>query len=131
VGKLGEFRQILLEYILGKEEYMSYSHMVILDADLGTSLSPLGLIHTLGLDNGIAHDHAVASSSSQVWPGTISSHRTIWPASWSYCHRDLLLLTTESRICEELSLPAGFPAQKNKVCRAIFGQDKQTSEERL
>jgi len=73
VGKLGEFRQILLEYILGKEEYASHSHMVILDADLGTSLSPLGLIHTLGLDNGVAHDHAVASSSSQVWPGTMGT----------------------------------------------------------
>jgi len=70
VGKLGEFRQIVLEYILGKEKYKDYSHMIILDVDLGTSLSPLGLLHTLGLDNGIAEDHVVASSSSQVWPGT-------------------------------------------------------------
>lgn len=73
VGKLGEFRQILLEYILGKEEYNDYSHMIILDADLGTSLSPLGLLHTLGLENNVAQDHVVASSSSQVWPGTMGT----------------------------------------------------------
>jgi len=70
VGKLGEFRQIALEYILSKEEYKDYSHMIILDVDLGTSLSPLGLLHTLGLKGDIAQEHAVASSSSQVWPGT-------------------------------------------------------------
>jgi len=73
VGKLGEFRQILLEYILGKEEYKDYSHMVVLDVDLGTSLSPLGLLHTLGLENGVAQDHVVASTSSQIWPGTSGS----------------------------------------------------------
>jgi len=70
VGKLGEFRQIVLEYIMGQEKYKEYSHMIILDVDLGTSLSPLGLLHTLGLENGIGQEHAVASSSSQVWPGT-------------------------------------------------------------
>ena len=69
VGKLGEFRQILLDYILGKEEYKDYSHMVVLDVDLGTSLSPLGLLHTLGLENGVGRDHVVASTSSQIWPG--------------------------------------------------------------
>ncbi|KAL3769449.1 hypothetical protein ACHAWU_008858 [Discostella pseudostelligera] len=73
VGKLGEFRQILLEYILGKSEYDSYSHMVILDADLGTSISPLGLLHTLGLESNIAGDYVVASSSGQVWPGTLGT----------------------------------------------------------
>lgn len=67
VGKLGEFRNVLLEYILNKDEYKSYSHMVVLDVDLGVSISPLGLIHTLGLENGIGQDYAVASSSSQVW----------------------------------------------------------------
>ncbi|KAL3823145.1 hypothetical protein ACHAXA_010401 [Cyclostephanos tholiformis] len=73
VGKLGEFRQILMEYILKKDEYADYSHMVVLDADLGTSLSPLGLLHTLGLEKGISREHAVASASSQVWPGTMGT----------------------------------------------------------
>eukprot|EP00581_Thalassiosira_minuscula_P013165 CAMPEP_0183728602 /NCGR_PEP_ID=MMETSP0737-20130205/28443_1 /TAXON_ID=385413 /ORGANISM="Thalassiosira miniscula, Strain CCMP1093" /LENGTH=667 /DNA_ID=CAMNT_0025960595 /DNA_START=29 /DNA_END=2032 /DNA_ORIENTATION=+ len=73
VGKLGEFRQIVLEYIMGEEKYKDYSHMIILDVDLGTSLSPLGLLHTLGLENGVAQDRVVASSSSQIWPGTSGS----------------------------------------------------------
>lgn len=73
VGKLGEFRQILLEYILAQERYADYSHMIVLDVDLGTSISPLGLLHTLGLEDGVARDHAMASSSSQVWPGTMGT----------------------------------------------------------
>lgn len=74
VGRLGEFRQILMDYILGKEQYREYSHMVVLDVDLGVSLSPLGLLHTLGIDNGhLATKHVVASASVQVWPGTFGT----------------------------------------------------------
>jgi len=73
VGKLGEFRQIILEYILKKEEYNDFSHMIVLDVDLGISLSPLGLLHTLGLENGIAQEYVVASSSRQVWPGSMGT----------------------------------------------------------
>lgn len=69
VGKLGEFRQILLEYIMSQPKYENYSHMVVLDVDLGTSLSPLGLLHTLGLKGDLAEDYVIASASSQVWPG--------------------------------------------------------------
>jgi hypothetical protein len=69
VGKLGEFRQILLEYITSQPKYEDYSHMVVLDVDLGTSLSPLGLLHTLGLKGDLAEDYVIASASSQVWPG--------------------------------------------------------------
>eukprot|EP01082_Thalassiosira_pseudonana_P005796 g5592.t1 g5592 contig2:870434-872618(+) len=73
VGKLGEFRQIALDYIMKKAEYKEYSHMIVLDVDLGTSISPLGLLHTLGLEGGITQNHVVASSSSQVWPGTMGT----------------------------------------------------------
>ncbi|KAL3801949.1 hypothetical protein HJC23_010293 [Cyclotella cryptica] len=73
VGKLGEFRQVLLEYILSQPKYEEYSHMIVLDVDLGTSLSPLGLLHTLGLKGDLAESSVVASSSSQVWPGTMGS----------------------------------------------------------
>jgi len=69
VGKLGQFRQIILEYILGKEEYNDFSHMIVLDVDLGISISPLGLLHTLGLENNIAQQYVVASSSVQIWAG--------------------------------------------------------------
>ena len=74
VGRLGEFRQRLMNYILTKEEYQSYTHMIVLDVDLGISISPLGLLHTLGLDNGrLAAEYIVASSSKQVWPGTLGA----------------------------------------------------------
>jgi hypothetical protein len=69
VGKLGQFRQIILEYILGKEEYNDFSHMIVLDVDLGISISPLGLLHTLGLEHNIAEEYVVASSSVQIWAG--------------------------------------------------------------
>jgi hypothetical protein len=74
VGRLGEFRQTLLNYILTKEEYQLYTHMIVLDVDLGISISPLGILHTLGLDNGrLATEYVVASSSKQVWPGTLGA----------------------------------------------------------
>ena len=74
VGRLGEFRQRLMNYILTKEEYQLYTHMIVLDVDLGISISPLGLLHTLGLDNGrLATEYIVASSSRQVWPGTLGA----------------------------------------------------------
>jgi len=73
VGKLGEFRQIALEYILAEEEYKGRGHMMVLDVDLGVSISPLGLLHALGLEDDVALTRAVASSSSQIWPGTMGS----------------------------------------------------------
>jgi hypothetical protein len=74
VGRLGEFRQTLLNYILTKEEYQLFTHMIVLDVDLGISISPLGILHTLGLDNGrLATEYVVASSSKQVWPGTLGA----------------------------------------------------------
>jgi hypothetical protein len=69
VGKLGEFRQITLDYIMSQPKYEEYSHMIVLDVDLGTSLSPLGLLHTLGQSGDLADNYVVASDSSQVWPG--------------------------------------------------------------
>jgi len=73
VGKLGDFRQGLLEYILKKDEYKNFSHMIALDVDLGTSISPLGMLHTLGLESSLAQEHVVASSSRQVWPGSLGT----------------------------------------------------------
>lgn len=73
VGKLGEFRQIILDYIMKEEKYNDFSHMIVLDVDLGVSISPLGLLHAFGLENDIAQEYVVASSSSQVWPGSMGT----------------------------------------------------------
>lgn len=74
VGKLGDFRQIVMDHILETPVYNNYSHMIVLDVDIGTSISPLGLLHTLGLDNSkLANQYVVASASVQAWPGTFGS----------------------------------------------------------
>lgn len=74
VGKLGEFRQIVLDHILKTPAYINYSHMIVLDVDIGTSISPLGLLHTLGLNGAeLSQKYVVASSSVQLWPGTFGT----------------------------------------------------------
>ena len=78
VGKLGEFRQIILDHVVAN--YGDYSHMIVFDVDLGVSISPLGILHTLGLmsesgDDGLllAEEYVVASAATQVWPGTFGT----------------------------------------------------------
>jgi len=74
VGKLGDFRQIVIDHILKTPSYNNYSHMIVLDVDIGTSISPLGLLHTLGQNNAeLSQHYVVASASVQVWPGTFGT----------------------------------------------------------
>lgn len=74
VGKLGDFRQIVMNHILNTPVYDNYSHMIVLDVDIGTSISPLGLLHTLGLNDAeLSQKYVVASASVQVWPGTFGT----------------------------------------------------------
>lgn len=76
VGKLGDFRQTVLDHIV--QNYGTYSHMIVLDVDLGVSVSPLGILHTLGLmseksGDSLAEKYVVASAATQVWPGTFGT----------------------------------------------------------
>ena len=75
VGKLGDFRQIVLDHVVAN--YADYSHMIVLDVDLGVSVSPLGILHTLGLmsesGDSLAEKFAVASAATQIWPGTFGT----------------------------------------------------------
>ena len=74
VGKLGDFRQIVMNHILTTPAYEDYSHMIVLDVDIGTSISPFGLLHTLGLNNAeLSQKYVIASASVQVWPGTFGT----------------------------------------------------------
>ena len=41
VGRLGEFHNGAVAHILGEARYRDFSHMVVLDADLEVSVSPL------------------------------------------------------------------------------------------
>jgi len=71
IGKMSEFRQQIVDYVLGKPYYDEYSHMIVIDLDLQVSLSPLGIMHTIGTD--VADDYVVASSGRQTWPGSLGS----------------------------------------------------------
>jgi hypothetical protein len=67
IGKMADFRQRMSDYVL--DEYDTYSHMVVIDLDLKVSLSPFGILHSLGT----VPDVAVASSGRQVWPGSLGT----------------------------------------------------------
>jgi hypothetical protein len=67
IGKMADYRQRISDYILDK--YDTYSHMMVIDLDLKVSLSPFGILHTLGT----VPDVAVASSGRQVWPGSLGT----------------------------------------------------------
>ena len=69
VGSMVRFRQRMADYILGAATYKDYTHMMVMDMDLGISLSPLGILHSLGR----APDNAIASSGRTLWPGSMGS----------------------------------------------------------
>eukprot|EP00568_Trieres_chinensis_P017380 CAMPEP_0183330558 /NCGR_PEP_ID=MMETSP0160_2-20130417/85363_1 /TAXON_ID=2839 ORGANISM="Odontella Sinensis, Strain Grunow 1884" /NCGR_SAMPLE_ID=MMETSP0160_2 /ASSEMBLY_ACC=CAM_ASM_000250 /LENGTH=492 /DNA_ID=CAMNT_0025498767 /DNA_START=684 /DNA_END=2162 /DNA_ORIENTATION=+ len=69
VGRMAEFRQRITDYVLSSTKYQDYSHMLVMDVDLGISLSPLGLVHALGKKQ----DAAVASAARQPWPGSFGT----------------------------------------------------------
>lgn len=66
IGRMAEYRQRIVSYILEEDAYKDYSHMLVVDLDLGVSISPLGILHSLGT----MPDSPVASSGRQVWPGS-------------------------------------------------------------
>jgi len=69
VGKMADFRQRVVDYVKSSAKYKDYSHILVMDVDLGVSLSPLGLLHALGKKS----DVAVASAGRQPWPGSFGS----------------------------------------------------------
>jgi hypothetical protein len=71
IGKMADFRQKIVDYVKADPKYFDYSHMVVVDIDLQVSFSPLGLMHTLGLD--LAEDYAIASTGRQTWPGSMGT----------------------------------------------------------
>lgn len=69
IGRMAEFRQRIVDHIVGGDKYDDYSHMIVVDLDLKVSLSPLGILHTLGKKP----DAAVASSGRQAWPASLGT----------------------------------------------------------
>mmetsp|Transcript_28678 Transcript_28678/g.33328 ORF Transcript_28678/g.33328 Transcript_28678/m.33328 type:complete len:707 (+) Transcript_28678:611-2731(+) len=69
IGRMGEFRQRMVDYILEESKYSNFTHFIVLDIDLSVSISPMGIIHTIGK---LPHE-AVASSGRQPRPGSFGS----------------------------------------------------------
>lgn len=69
VGEMHKFRQRVLDYITTKEVYNDYSHILQMDLDIGVSISPFGVLHSLGY----TQDKSIASSCRQPWPGGLGT----------------------------------------------------------
>ena len=69
IGRMGEFRQRLVDHVIEDSKYTNYSHYLVLDIDLAVSISPLGIIHSIGK---LPND-TVASSGRQARPGSLGS----------------------------------------------------------
>ena len=69
IGRMAEFRQRIVDHMVEGDKYDDYSHMIVVDLDLKVSLSPLGILHTLGK----RPDAAVASSGRQAWPASLGT----------------------------------------------------------
>ncbi|CAB9502252.1 expressed unknown protein [Seminavis robusta] len=68
VGDMDVYRQRVADYITdpSNELYEDYSHMIVLDIDIAVSLSPFGILHSLGE----RPENAVASSGRQLFAGS-------------------------------------------------------------
>jgi hypothetical protein len=71
IGKMSDFRQRIVDYVVNNPVYDNYGHMLVMDLDLQVSLSPLGILHTLGTK--VSKDFVVASSGRQTWPGGLGT----------------------------------------------------------
>jgi hypothetical protein len=71
IGKMSDFRQRIVDYVVNNPVYDNFGHMLVMDLDLQVSLSPLGILHTLGTK--VSKDYVVASSGRQTWPGGLGT----------------------------------------------------------
>jgi hypothetical protein len=69
IGDMDKFRQRITNYVAKSPKYQHFSHMLVVDIDLAVSLSPLGVVHTLGL----LPENPVACSGRMSLPGGFGS----------------------------------------------------------
>ncbi|CAB9500820.1 expressed unknown protein [Seminavis robusta] len=63
IGEMHNYRNMAVQYITHDPKYKDFSHVLVMDVDLGVPFSPLGILHTLGSKP----DHPVACSGHQLW----------------------------------------------------------------
>ena len=114
IGRMGEFRQRMVQYILQEPKYANYSHYIVLDVDLGVSISPLGIVHSIG-----SHpDEAIVSSGRQVRPGALGSLVPPYDFSAFEAHeneKNKRMIDLKNRFCE--LKPEGY--RWRNECRAL------------
>lgn len=131
VGDMDIYRQRVTDYITESPYYADFSHMLVLDIDLGISLSPFGLLHSLGEHP----ENAVASSGRQSLPGSWGSLIVPYDASafrpWP-TETNHWILSIHARWCSIMP-----PGQRwNNACDAvspflgaeIFRMDRGTND---
>jgi len=132
IGRMAEFRQRIVDHILDGGAYADYSHMMVVDLDLKVSLSPLGILHTLGKKT----DAAVASSGRQTWPASLGTF--VNPYDFSGFRslrspRNARILDLHKRFCE--LMPPGdrwrnqCDAVSPMMLMLVFGHDRNSGEE--
>ena len=132
IGRMAEFRQRIVDHILDGDAYADYSHMMVVDLDLKVSLSPLGILHTLGKKA----DAAVASSGRQTWPASLGTF--VNPYDFSGFRslrspRNSRILDLHRRFCE--LMPPGdrwrnqCDAVSPMMLMLVFGHDRNSGEE--
>lgn len=99
IGSMARFRQKMVDYIIAEPEYAVYSHMMVIDLDLGISISPLGVLHSVGL----MPDNPIVSAGRQVWPGSFGT--LVPPYDFSafratVTKRNEWLVSLHKRFCE-------------------------------
>ena len=72
IGDMDVFRQRITDYITDSPTYENFSHMLVVDIDLAVSMSPFGLLHTLGTHP----ENPVACSGHQLFPMSFGSIST-------------------------------------------------------
>ena len=68
---MADYRQRMVDYIL--EKYPTYSHMIVIDLDLKVSLSPFGILHSLGNASGSGSGEFRTSSVARKYGNVDSS----------------------------------------------------------
>jgi len=69
IGNMYKYRQLVVNHIVNDAKFIDYSHMLVFDIDLSVSISPLGILHSLG----VKPNDAVACSGRQARPGSFGS----------------------------------------------------------
>ena len=73
VGLLPTLRNRVVDHVLNAPRYRHYSQLLVMDVDLAISLSPLGVLHAVGLSARLNHSRAIASAGRNIMVGSFGT----------------------------------------------------------